>query len=295
MTRWRRKGWSFSRTRFNIARASIARRLISTRSASIRATSSRSLTSSVRRSVDFSTMSTNSRCRADIPSGERCSSSTKPLIDVRGLRSSCEAVATNSLLARSSRARSVVSRTVHTIAGGSSGSLAAVTARLRPPCSTIISADSAASSGGRGLSSESTRPPTVSSGTSRAALGLAAAITEEPASVTIRASPRLSIVTSRRWRCSSICRCATSRSSPIALKAAPSSRSSRGPDGFTRRSSSPPASARVASTSSSSGRRSDRTSSETSASAAISARTPAIATSTTARLESDRARLRAAA
>ena len=45
----------------------------------------------------------------------RTSSSTKPLIDVSGLRSSCEAVATNSLLSRSSRARSVASRTVHTM------------------------------------------------------------------------------------------------------------------------------------------------------------------------------------
>ncbi len=49
-----------------------------------------------------------------MPSGERWSSSTKPLMEVSGLRSSCEAVATNSLFARSSRARSVVSRTVQT-------------------------------------------------------------------------------------------------------------------------------------------------------------------------------------
>ena len=63
-------------------------------------------------------------------SGERSSSSTKPLIDVSGLRSSCEAVATNSLLARSSRARSLMSRTVHTTPSDSLPERAAVTARV---------------------------------------------------------------------------------------------------------------------------------------------------------------------
>ena len=45
---------------------------------------------------------------------ERASSSTKPLIEVSGLRSSCEAVATNSLFSRSRRARSEMSRIVQT-------------------------------------------------------------------------------------------------------------------------------------------------------------------------------------
>ena len=46
---------------------------------------------------------------------DRPRSSTKPLIEVSGLRSSCEAVATNSVFIRSSRARSEMSRIVHTI------------------------------------------------------------------------------------------------------------------------------------------------------------------------------------
>ena len=75
----------------------------------------------------------NSRWRSDMPSEECSSSSTKPLIEVNGLRSSCEAVATNSLLARSSRARSLMSRTVHTMPAWALPSRAAVTASERPP------------------------------------------------------------------------------------------------------------------------------------------------------------------
>ena len=80
-------------------------------------------------------ISTNSRWRSDMFSGERSSSSTNPLIDVSGLRSSCDAVATNSLLARSSRARSLMSRTVHTTPSDSLPSGAAVTASVRSSCS----------------------------------------------------------------------------------------------------------------------------------------------------------------
>ena len=71
-------------------------------------------------------------------------------------------------------------------------------------------------------------------GTSSVARGLTAAIVLDPGSVTISASPRLSIVTARRRRSSSIRRCAVARSSPIALNAPPRSWSSRGPDGRTR-------------------------------------------------------------
>ncbi len=60
---------------------------------------------------------------------------------------------------------------------------------------------------------------------------MTAAIVLDPGSVTISASPRLSIVTARRRRSSSIRRCAVARSSPIALNAPPRSWSSRGPDG----------------------------------------------------------------
>ena len=79
-----------------------------------RATSSRSLTRSTSRfGATAGSPRANSRCFASSPS-ERASSSTKPLIDVSGLRSSCEAVATNSVFSRSSRARSEMSRTVQT-------------------------------------------------------------------------------------------------------------------------------------------------------------------------------------
>ena len=64
---------------------------------------------------------------------------------------------------------------------------------------------------------------------------------------------------------------------------------------MTRALESPPASPRVASSNSSSGRRIERTSSVISASAATSASTPATATRITARRESERERLRAAA
>ena len=83
-------------------------------------------------------------------SGLRSSSSTKPLIEVSGLRSSCDAVATKSVLARSSRARSVTSRTVQTTPlGRRRPSGAAVTARIRPPWSMTTSRSSAASQRGQ--------------------------------------------------------------------------------------------------------------------------------------------------
>ena len=112
---WRRSAApSARRRRAPPRRRRSAAAMISTLSASIRATSSRSLTSSTSLSVERRTMSMNSRWRSDMFSGLRSSSSTNPLIEVSGLRSSCEAVATNSLLARSRRARSVMSRTVQT-------------------------------------------------------------------------------------------------------------------------------------------------------------------------------------
>ena len=113
--------WSLASTRgpISVATSSISparsnrRAWISIRPASSRATSSRSFTSSTRRSVLWSTTSTNSRSRS--PSAcDRPSSSTNPLIEVSGLRSSCEAVATKSLFIRSRRARSDTSRMVHT-------------------------------------------------------------------------------------------------------------------------------------------------------------------------------------
>ena len=66
----------------------------------------------------------------------------------------------------------------------------------------------------------------------RPARGLTAAISVDPGSVTISASPRLSIVTASRRRSSSIRRWAVARSSPISLNAPPRSWSSRGPDGL---------------------------------------------------------------
>jgi len=222
----------------------------------------------------------NSFWRSFMFSGERCRSSTKPLIEVSGLRSSCEAVATNSLLARSNRARSVVSRTVQTTPSSSwpLPSREAVTDSVLPPCSTDASRSSASSSGGSGLPWPSTRPPTVSSGTSSPTAGLTAAIVLEPGSVTINASRRLSIVTARRCRSASRRRPAVWRASPMALKAVASSWSSRGPDGLTRRSSVPEASSRVAETSSSSGLRMAAISADPSPRAVSRARAPAMAT-----------------
>ena len=97
-------------------------------------------------------MSTNSRWRSVMFSGERSSSSTNPLIEVSGLRSSCDAVATNSDLARSSRARSVMSRTVQTTPSESlpscrGGDRRACVRRARRPSPRA----SASSSGGSGL------------------------------------------------------------------------------------------------------------------------------------------------
>ena len=78
------------------------------------------------------------------------SSSTKPLIEVSGQRSSCEAVATNSLLRRSRRARSVASRIVQTTPpAGEASSRAAVTASVRPSWSSSTSTPSASSTVGR--------------------------------------------------------------------------------------------------------------------------------------------------
>ena len=57
----------------------------------------------------------------------------KPLIEVSGLRSSCDAVATKSLLACSRRARSVMSRSVHTTPPSGPARRAAVTASARSP------------------------------------------------------------------------------------------------------------------------------------------------------------------
>ena len=159
-------------------------------------------------------ISTNSRWRADIEPGERSSNSTNPLIDVSGLRSSCDAVATNSLLARSSRARSVVSRIVHTIPpeldpSWSGVSAAAMIASVRSRCSTIASPLRACWTSGSGVSAASIRPPGASSGTSSRARRLTALIVAWSASVTIRPSPRLSMITASRRRSRSSRRCAS--------------------------------------------------------------------------------------
>ena len=106
----------------------------------------------------------------------RARSSTKPLMEVRGLRSSWETVATNSLLRRSRRARSVTSRTVQTTPSVGPPSSAAVTASVRPARSTVTSPDSACSSGGSGPSSSSARMPGSSSGTRSAARGFSEVI-----------------------------------------------------------------------------------------------------------------------
>ena len=140
---------------------SVGRRWISNCPASMRATSSRSLTRSTSRFVERRITSRNSRCFSSSPS-ERDKSSTKPLIDVSGLRSSCDAVATNSDLSRSSRARSEMSRIVHTMPSPSIS--AAVTARMRSSTSTRTSPRSASSRPGSGESAPSAGTPGSSDG-----------------------------------------------------------------------------------------------------------------------------------
>ena len=97
-----------------------------------------------------------------------------------------------------------MSCTVHTTPSRALPIGAAVTASVRPRCSIVTSLCIAASSGGSGLDLASTRLPTGSSGTRSPARGLTVATVVEPGSVTISASPRLSIVTASRRRSSSI-------------------------------------------------------------------------------------------
>ncbi len=178
---------------------SVDRRWISNCPASMRATSSRSFTRSTSRFVESRITSTNSRCFASSPS-DRDRSSTNPLIDVSGLRSSCEAVATNSDFSRSSRARSEMSRIVQTAPPPSIS--AAVTARIcSSSLSTMTSPRSASSWPGSGESGPCDGEPGSSSGTSSRARGLTDT-TVPSASHTTSASPRLSIVTARRRRSS---------------------------------------------------------------------------------------------
>ena len=165
--------WCFSSTRgamsaatsSTVARRSQLRGEISNWPDSMRATSSRSLTRSTSRSVDCSAIWMKSSWRGvRLSFSVDCSSSMKPLIEVSGLRSSCDAVATKSLLACSRRARSVMSRSVQTTPPSGPARRAAVTAIATPPCSTVTSPTSAASSAGSGLA-----PPCA--GRARAQLG----------------------------------------------------------------------------------------------------------------------------
>ncbi len=272
--------WPFSSTRgcmsaatsSTVVRRSQLRGEISNWPDSIRATSSRSLTRSTSRSVDCSAIWMNS-CWRDVrfSFSVDCSSSMKPLIEVSGLRSSCDAVATKSLLACSRRARSVMSRSVHTTPPSGPASRAAVTASATPSCWTVTSPVSAASSAGSGLWALCARSPVCSRATSSPARGFIATTTSCASQMT-RPSPRLSIVVARRWRWDSTRAPATARSELMTLNDSPSAASSRGPSASTRTARSPPAIRRVASTSSSSGRRIVRMSSVRNARTATSAR-----------------------
>ena len=107
-----------------------------------------------------------------------------------------------------------------------------MTARIRSPCSTTVSPARATSSAGSGL-------PARVGAVARRELGNElgrprvdrADRDSRPAAVTSSPSPRLAMVTASRRRSASICRARPVSSSPIALKAAASARSSRGPAG----------------------------------------------------------------
>ena len=199
------------------------------------------------------------------------SSSMKPLIDVSGLRSSCDAVATKSLLACSRRARSVMSRSVHTTPPSGPARRAAVTASVGSPSRrTVTSRASASESGGSGLPAPLANEPIRSPGTSSPARGFSD-VTRPPLSQMTRPSPRLWIVVARRWRWFSMRSLAAARSAPIALKATPTASSSFGPPAFTRAPRSPEDIRRVAPTRSSSGWRMARMSSVRKASTPTSA------------------------
>ncbi len=233
-------------------------------------------------------MSRNSRWRSLSWPSPAASSSTNPLIEVSGLRSSCEAVATNSLLSRSSRIRSVASRIVHTVPAPSSRG-AAVTSSVRPACSSACSPSRAFSSGGR---IAATPVPGTNSGTRTAARGFVRSATPRGSAIT-RPSPRLRIVVSSVRRSRRTRSVASSSATVIALNAPASSRSSPGPDSCTRTPSSPAARRRAAETSRSSGRRTAPTMALTSASAARTASSPPPPAIASAIRESRRAARRA--
>ncbi len=171
----------------------------------------------------------NSRWRASRPSVS-ASSSTNPLIEVSGLRSSCEAVATNSLFRCSSRARSDTSRTVQTCPRRARAR-AAVTASVRP------------SRFGRRPRRRARRqrdgqdaarlpvgcPATQLAGRARAARGLARGARCPSASRMTSASPRLRTVTSSRRRSASTRAAAAWTSSAMRLNDRARIRSSSGP------------------------------------------------------------------
>ncbi len=297
----RSRRWRFSSSRAcmsaatssTVDRRSTLRAWISNWPDSIRAMSSRSLTRSTSRSVDCRTIRMNSCWRSvRFSLFVDSSSSMKPLIDVSGLRSSCEAVATKSLLACSRRARSVMSRSVQTTPPSGPARRAAVIARALPSCCTMTSPASASCSDGSGLCGPCAELPGLSATASSRARGFIV-VTRSPGSTMTSPSPRLSIVVARRWRWVSTRLLASARSRPIVLKASPSASSSAGPDASTRTVRSPAAIRRVAVTRSSSGRCIVRMSSVKNASTPTSARPALMPIARSAVRECDAARSRA--
>ena len=148
------------------------------------------------------------------------SSSMKPLIDVSGLRSSCDAVATKSLLACSRRARSVMSRSVQTTPPSGPPRRAAVTASVRSPSRRTVTSprQRVGELRAAGCPAPCASAPTRSCGTSSLARGFSD-VTRSPLSQMTRPSPRLSIVVARRWRWASTRALAVARSAPIDVEA----------------------------------------------------------------------------
>ena len=154
-------------------------------------------------------ISTVSACFELSRSRSSISSSAKPWTEVSGLRSSCEAVSTNSSFIRSSRARWEMSRTESTVPPSWAPSFDAVIARIASPsprCSSFGSPPASRRSierrSARLASSSRIGVPTSAQGTSRRAAGLAS-VTVPDSSRVITPSERLSSVTESRSRLSS--------------------------------------------------------------------------------------------
>ena len=141
---------------------SVGTGLIVSRPASLRARSSRSLRRRTRWRVLSRMISTVSACFGVRRSRSSISSSAKPCTEVSGLRSSCEAVSTNSSFIRSSRSRSPARLCSSSAISLKAVPSAAVSERppicTRAPRSPAARRPDASTSSSRGLRIEEIRP-----------------------------------------------------------------------------------------------------------------------------------------